>query len=194
MSLTQKGATQWRQTNQGLTRRMILFLLLASLSPASNIQVRGQTENEYQVKAAFILNFAKFVDWPLDAFGDGGVLVVGVIGDDPFGGALDQLNGYTANGRRLRTKRLRWGDNLRACQILFISASEVRNLEKILESIRGTSVLTIGETPKFNRSGGMIRFVIQNNKVRFEINAAAAEQARLRISSKLLALSKGGSN
>jgi len=194
MSLTQKGATQWRQTNQGLTRRMILFLLLASLSPASNIQVRGQTENEYQVKAAFILNFAKFVEWPLDAFGDGGVLVVGVIGDDPFGGALDQLNGYTANGRRLRTKRLRWGDNLRACQILFISASEVRNLEKILESIRGTSVLTIGETPKFNRSGGMIRFVIQNNKVRFEINAAAAEQARLRISSKLLALSKGGSN
>jgi uncharacterized protein DUF4154 len=191
MPVIQEGATQWRQTNQALTRRMILFVLIASLSHASNIQVKAQTVNEYQVKAAFIFNFAKFVDWPSDAFGDGGALVVGVIGDDPFGGALDRLNGNTANGRPLRIKRLRSGDNLRACQILFISNSEGRHLGKIMDSIRGTSVLTIGEMPQFNQSGGMIRFIIQNNKVRFEINAAAAGQARLKISSKLLALSKG---
>jgi hypothetical protein len=117
---------------------------------------------------------------------------VGVVGDDPFGGALDRLNGNVANGRRLRIKRLRASDNLKACQILFISSSEGRNLRKIMDSIRGSSVLTIGEMPQFNQSGGMIRFVVQNYKVRFEINAAAAGQASLRISSKLLALSKGG--
>jgi hypothetical protein len=192
MSLVQTGPAQGRQTNQGLTMRMILFLLLASLSNTPNIEVRAQTVNEYQVKAAFILNFAKFVEWPSDAFDDGGTLVVGVIGDDPFGSALDHLSGNTASGRRLKIKRFRWGDNLRVCQILFISNSEGRHLGKIMESIKGTSILTIGEMPQFNQSAGMIRFVIQNNKVRFEINAAAAGQARLRISSKLLALSKGG--
>ena len=193
MSLVQTGPAQGRQTNQGLTMRMILFLLLASLFNASSIRVSAQTVNEYQVKAAFILNFAKFVEWPSDAFDDGGgTLVVGVIGDDPFGSALDRLSGNTASGRRLKIKRFRWGDNLRVCQILFISNSEGRHLGKIMESIKGTSILTIGEMPQFNQSAGMIRFVIQNNKVRFEINAAAAGQARLRISSKLLALSKGG--
>jgi hypothetical protein len=192
ISLNQNGATQWRQTDQPLTRRVPLLLLLIALSNASSIQVRAQAVNEYQVKAAFILNFAKFVDWPSDAFSEGGSLVVGVVGDDPFGGALDQLNGNTVNGRRLRIKRLRWDDSLRGCQILFVSNSEGKHLGKIMESIRGTSVLTIGEMPQFNQSGGMIRFLTQSNKVRFEINAAAAGQARLRVSSKLLALSKGG--
>ena len=155
-------------------------------------QVQAQAANEYQVKAAFIYNFAKFVDWPGDAFSEGGVLVVGVVGDDPFGRTLDQLQGNTANGRRLRIKRLRWDEDLRSCQILFISNSERRHLGKIMDSIRGTSVLTIGEMPQFNQAGGIIKFVIQDDKVRFEINAGAAGQARLRISSKLLALSKGG--
>jgi hypothetical protein len=174
--------------------RMLLVSLVALMGHMLSAQVQSQATNEYQVKAAFIFNFAKFVDWPSDASGNGGALVVGVVGEDPFGGALDQLNGNTVNGRRLQIKRMRWGDDLRGCQILFISASEGKHLGKILESIKGTSVLTIGEMPQFNQSGGMIRFVIQDNKVRFEINAAAAGQARLRISSKLLALSKSGSN
>ena len=193
MTIYQIGPLKRHRTMQ-IARRMILVSLLALMGNVLTTQVQAQAADEYQVKAAFILNFARFVEWPSDAFGDGGALVVGVVGDDPFGGALDQLNGNTVNGRRLRIKRLRWDDNLRACQILFISASEGRHLGKIMESIRGTSVLTIGEMPQFNQSGGMIKFVIQDNKVRFEINAGAAGQARLRISSKLLALSKGGRN
>jgi hypothetical protein len=192
MPVYQRAATQGRQTKRNFARKMTCFLLFALLANATGIQVRAQTINEYQVKAAFIFNFAKFVEWPSDAFGAGGVLVVGVIGDDPFGGALDRLNGNTANGRALRIKRFRWGDDLRACQILFISASEDRHLNKIMESIRVTSVLTIGESTQFSQSGGMIRFVLQDNKVRFEINASTAGQAGLRISSKLLALSKRG--
>jgi len=171
---------------------MMLVLLLALMGNMLTAQVQAQSADEYRVKAAFIFNFAKFVEWPNDAFGDGATLVVGVVGDDPFGGALDRLSGNTVNGRRLRIKRLRWGNDLRGCQILFISNSEGRNMGKILDSIKGTSILTIGETAQFNQSGGMIRFVIQDNKVRFEINARAAGQARLRVSSKLLALSKGG--
>lgn len=194
MPAFQRVKTRGRQVNQKCAWSILLFLLFVLLTSASSNEVKAQAANEYQVKAAFILNFAKFVDWPSDAFGDGGVLVVGIVGDDPFGGALDQLNGNTANGRRLRIRRFRRGDDLRGCQILFISNSEGRQLGKIIDSIRGASVLTIGEMQHFNQSGGMIRFVIHNNKVRFEINAAAAGQARLRISSKLLALSKGGSN
>ena len=183
-----------RHRTMKIARIMILVSLLALMGHGLTTQVQAQAADEYQVKAAFIFNFAKFVEWPSDASGDGGALLVGVIGDDPSGRALDQLDGNTVNGRRLRIKRLRWDDNLRACQILFISNSEGRHLGKIMNSIRGASVLTIGEMLHFNQAGGIIRFVIQDNKVRFEINAGAAGQARLRISSKLLALSKGGRN
>jgi hypothetical protein len=189
MTIYQAGSFRKRQRQ--ILRGVVLVSLLGLTGTVSAVQVRAQAD-EYQVKAAFIFNFAKFVEWPGDAFSDGGPLVVAVVGDDPFGGALDRINGSMANGRRLRIKRLRMGDNLRACHILYIAQSEARNVGKILDNVRGTSVLTIGETAQFNQSGGMIRFVIQNQKVRFEINANAASQVRLRISSKLLALSKGG--
>ncbi|MGI9168538.1 MAG: YfiR family protein [Pyrinomonadaceae bacterium] len=190
MTVYQIGPLGPRRSRQ-ILRGVMLVSLLALMGNMSITQVHAQAD-EYQVKAAFIFNFAKFVDWPSNAFGDGDTLVVGVVGDDPFDGALDRLNGNMANGRRLRIKRLRVGDNLRACQILFISNSEGRNLGKSMDSSRGSSVLTIAEMPQFNQSGGIIRFVIQKNKVRFEINAQAAGQSRLRISSKLMALSKGG--
>jgi hypothetical protein len=172
----------------------MLLLLLVSLGRVAGPEVEAQTLNEYQVKAAFILNFARFIEWPGDGYVDSGMLVVGIVGDDPFGGSLDQLSDNTVNGHRIVIRRLKMGDNLKACQILFVSSSERNRLGKILESVRGSSVLTIGELPQFNQAGGMIKFVIQDDKVRFEINTGAASQARLRISSKLLALSKSGKN
>jgi len=175
-------------------RTILVGLGLASMCSQGSIKVAGQAPNEYRVKAAFILNFARFIEWPADAYSDGSSLVVGIIGDDPFGGALDQINGASVNGRRITIRRLRLGDNLRACQILFISSSERNRLGRILESVRGASVLTIGEVPQFTQSGGILKFVIQNDKVRFEINAGTASLARLKVSSKLLALSKTGRN
>jgi hypothetical protein len=177
-----------------LTKHLVVFLLLASFGVGPGLPVQAQTPNEYRVKAAFILNFARFIDWPADGYGDGGVLIVGIVGDDPFGGSLDQLNGNTVNGHRIVIRRLKAGDYLKACQILFVSSSERNRLGKILESVKGGSVLTIGELPQFSQPGGIIKFVIQDDKVRFEINTGAAGQARLRISSKLLALSKRGRN
>jgi len=190
----QRWAPRYRRT---AIRRssMILLALLALLgSVGMNHKVQAQTPNEYRVKAAFILNFARFIEWPGDGYGAGGSLVVGIVGDDPFGGSLDQLNGTTVNGHRIVIRRLKAEDYLKACQILFVSSSERNRLGKILDSVRGGSVLTIGELPQFNQAGGIIKFVIQNNKVRFEINDGAASQARLRISSKLMALSKSGRN
>ena len=172
----------------------MLLLLLALVGSVGSVNVAAQAPNEYQVKAAFILNFARFVEWPPDAYTEGGVLVVGIIGNDPFGGSLDQLNGATVNGRRIAIRRFKLGDYLKSCQILFVSSSERNRLGKILDSVKGGSVLTIGELSQFNQAGGVIKFVIEDYKVRFEINAWAAGHARLRVSSKLLALSRGGRN
>lgn len=176
-----------------LVRTLLLVGTLALLTHAFGVQGMAQAANEYQVKAAFILNFAKFVEWPNETYGDGGSLVVGVLGEDPFGSSIDQIiNGYKANGRRLMVRRLKWGDNLRACQILFIGSSERKRLGQIIGSLQGASVLTIGDTQQFTQTGGIIKFFITDSRVQFEINAAAARQARLKISSKLLALSKEG--
>jgi hypothetical protein len=147
---------------------------------------------EYQVKAAFLYNFAMFVDWPREAFSDDrAALVVGVIGNDPFGGALDQaINGKNIGGRALVVRRLKWGEDLRSCHILFIGSSERRRLPQIIQSLRGSSVLTVGDMEQFNQQGGIINFILEASKVRFEINGSGANQARLRISSKLLALGR----
>jgi hypothetical protein len=187
-------APEYRLAKHGLRRSVILLLLLALLGGVASVPAVAQTPNEYRVKAAFILNFTRFIEWPSDGYSDGGALVVGIVGDDPFGGSLDQLNGTSVNGHRIVIRRLKAGDYLKACQILFVSSSERNRLGKILESVRGGSVLTIGELSQFNQAGGIIKFVIQDNKVRFEINSGAASQARLRVSSKLLALSKSGKN
>ena len=167
-------------------------LLSLCFSGSLSSTVQAQSSGEYQVKAAFLYNFAKFVDWPGDSFGNSNApLVIGVIGDDPFGGALDQaINGKTINGRTLVVRRLRWGQDLRSCHILFISSSERQRLPQIIQSLRGASVLTVGDMGQFNQQGGIINFILEANKVRFEINSRAADQARLKISSKLLSLAK----
>ena len=113
----------------------------------SGSPAHAQTAGEYQIKAAFLFNFAKFIEWPSEAFNNGGApLVLGIMGEDPFGSAIDQaLNGKTVNGRQLTIKRLKWGQNLRDCHILFISSSERNRLAQIIESLKGASVLTVGE-------------------------------------------------
>jgi hypothetical protein len=191
MSSYPRGPGHYHST---LLRRFTTALgLLALLAGVFTVPTRAQTANEYQVKAAFILNFARFIEWPGDALTESETLVIGVVGDDPFGSSIDQVvSRATANGRRLMVRRMRWGDNLRACQILFISSSERKRVGQILDAVRGSSVLTIAETSDFNRMGGMIKFFIHDNKVFFEINSAAAAQARLKVSSKLMALSRGG--
>jgi hypothetical protein len=187
-----------RRSRGKLTNLLLAFALFAVASPLPGTLTRAQAPNEYQVKAAFLYNFAKFVEWLPEAFGESEApFVVGVLGEDPFGNALDQIiNGKSVNGRPLVVKRLKWGQNLRSCHILFISSSEQKRLVQIFESLRGANVLTVGDMDKFGQQGGVIHFIMEESKVRFEINAEVAGQARLKISSKLMALAKavvGGS-
>lgn len=176
--------------------RWRIGMVLAVVCLASNflwLPAHGgaQAANEYQVKAAFLFNFAKFVEWPAESLSGDSPFTVGIIGDDPFGGVIDQaMNGKVINGRQIQLKRLKLGQNLRECHILFISSSEKKKIAQIVDTLRGANTLTVGECDAFAQQGGMINSIMEDNRVRFEINTAYAEQAGLKISSKLLTLAK----
>ena len=148
--------------------------------------------SEYQVKAAYLFNFLKFVQWPEESFADPlAPIVIGVVGEDPFGNALPQVVvGKTVQGRDLVIRIYRPGEDLRGAHILFISASERKRLPIILSSLRGSSVLTVADSLGFLDAGGMIQFLNENGRVRFAINVDATGRAKLKMSSKLLSLAK----
>jgi len=149
---------------------------------------------EYQIKAVFLFNLAQFVDWPSKAFADpGSPLVIGVLGEDPFGSYLDEtLRGERVRNRPLLLQRYRRASEIRACHVLFISRSENDRLEPIFGALRGRSVLTVGDAEDFITRGGMIRLVTEKGKIRIRINADAVRAAGLTISSKLLRLAEPG--
>ena len=162
-----------------------LALLLSADAGAQESQ-----PSEYQVKAAFLFNFAKFVEWPPGSFaGATSPMVIGILGDNPFGSDLEQtIQNKTINNRLIVIKPLPSLAEATNCQVLFISTSEKKRLAEIFDGLRGASVLTVGETDRFTEAGGMINFVEEGNKIRFQINDAAAKGAGLKISSKLLSL------
>jgi len=143
---------------------------------------------EYQVKAAFLHNFARYVEWPAGSFRTAGSpLIIGVVGEDPSGGALDDtLRGRVANRHPVQVRHLRWSDPLDGCHMIFVSSRELDHLAVILKSAGEGNVLTIADIEGFSRSGGAIEFRMVGNRVRFDINLSAAERAGLKISSKLL--------
>jgi hypothetical protein len=146
--------------------------------------------SEYQLKAAFLFNFAKFVEWPPAAFAAGtSPIVIGVLGENPFGNDLEAtIRNKQINNRSLVVQEFKSPAEATNCHILFISASEKTRLPEILSGLSGTNVLTVSELEGFTTAGGMINFVHENNKIRFQINDAAAKNANLRVSSKLLSL------
>lgn len=146
------------------------------------------------MKAAFLFNFAKFVEWPDRSFeSPQSAFRICVIGQDPFGGALDEYLGKTIEGRPVQLARYPSANGLaetRHCQILFISASEKTHFHEVIESLRGDSALLVGDADGFAASGGTIEFTLEDNHIRFSINPEAAQRADLKLSSKLLALAK----
>lgn len=151
--------------------------------------VHPQSAGEYQVKAVFLFNFAKFVEWPPNAFPDGNTpLVIGVLGQDPFGPHLDDtLRGELIDNRPLIVQRYRNFAEIKRCHILFISRSESDHLNEIVANLRERRILTVTDADGA-QSGVMIRFIREGSKIRFRINAEAAKAANLTISSKLLRL------
>ena len=166
-----------------------LWLVIAALlfSPAQDLPAQIAA-TEYQIKAVFLFNFTQFVDWPENAFSDAQTsLVIGVLGDDPFGAYLDEtVRGERVKDRPLVVQRYRRVGEIKTCHVLFISRSESARLDQILASLRGRNILTVGDIEGFARRGGMMRFLTQGNKTRLRVNLEAAKAANLTISSKLL--------
>ena len=147
---------------------------------------------EYQIKAAFLVNFMQFVTWPDSAFTNADApFCVGVLGDDPFGATLDQtVQGETVNHHRIVIQRARRVEDCKDCHLIFVSRSEEKNLPVIMAKLDSGPVLTVSETRDFARRGGIINFYLEGNKVRFEINPSAAQRDKLKISAQLLSLGK----
>jgi hypothetical protein len=171
----------------------LFAVMILSAYTISAPRVAAQSDlGEYDVKAAFLFNFAKFVDWPDASFADARrPIVIGALGENPFGDGLDRIvAGQTVKGRTIRIDKYRFGDDLRACHILFISESEQAHVPKILASLQGANVLTVSDIDGFAKGGGVVQFVLEENKVHFVINLDSATRAKLKINSKLLALAQ----
>jgi hypothetical protein len=141
-----------------------------------------------QVEAVFLFNFSQFVDWPPQAFPQpDSPIVIGVLGSDPFDGTLDEVvRGEMVKGRPLVVRRFQHVEQLTDCHILFISRSERPRLEPIVQTLKGRSILTVSDLDEFASQGGVIGFILMDNKIRLRVNLQAAKDAGLTLSSKLL--------
>lgn len=182
----------------GARLRPVILLLslgaagLIATGPALCDEASLGTLSDYQVKAAYLYYFTTFVDWPPESFSQtGNELVIGILGEDPFGRILDDtLRGKSVNNRRLVVKRFASVKDARDSHILFICASEKDRVPSILKTLEGGSVLTVGDLDSFASRGGQIAFYTVDRKVRFDINVAAVERARIKISAQLMKLGR----
>jgi hypothetical protein len=173
-----------------LLRAVVTVLALLSLCAAGATVSGAEEPSEYQIKAAFLLNFIRFVEWPEEAFKSAtDPLVVGILGKDPFDGALEQIvSNKTVNGRAVVIRRISDAGAARSCHVVFLAASETRRMSDVTSTVVSRGLLIVGESDGFAERGGMINFIVQENHVRFQINPAAAARAGLKVSSKLLQL------
>lgn len=179
--------------HHGLAACCVVLFSLCAFSPLY-VHAGESPPLEYQVKAAYLLNFLKFVEWP-----KGGAqpvdantpYTIGVLGHDPFGNVLDDtLRGKNLDGRPIRAVRCNNEDEAARCHLVFVSKDERRELRPVVEKLAAKNVLLVGEGGDFLRSGGAIRFVIADDRVRFEIDQGNAESAGVKISAKLLQLAR----
>ena len=176
--------------NRGERRHRVLpvtFLLILLLAlPA---RFAGQEQDEYAVKAAFLFNFTRFVEWP-QANGSSPFGIC-ILGDDPFEAIIDKLTqGKTAVGRTIQVRRIKSAADAKSCQIAFVSTAERSKAAMLVDAVRGTPVLTVGETQEFLHMGGMIALPMEAHHVNIVISTTVAQSANLKISAKLLTLAK----
>jgi YfiR/HmsC-like len=161
------------------------FAVLLCLSATSLAQQVHPTES--QVKAAYLFNFGKFVQWPIDHGPSGDSFALCVLGQDPFGPVLDAtVAGESINARKISVVRISKVSEAAPCNVLYISGSEGSRLGQILEAARHSGTLTVSDIPHFVEHGGIIGFVKQQDRIRFEVNRGAAEDSHLTLSSELL--------
>jgi hypothetical protein len=168
-----------------------IFALILALPLAGHGQAADSQPTEYQLKAAYLYHFAQFVDWPPAAFPQPNApLIIGVLGENPFGKDLPHtVEGKVLNNHPLMVQEYHsLAEITNNCQILFISSSEKKRLPEIFAALKGTSILTVSEVDHFTDNGGMVDFVLENDRIRFQINETTVEKAGLKMSFKLLSL------
>jgi len=174
-----------RRFRRSISSAALWFAVLLCLSATSLAQQVHPTES--QVKAAYLFNFGKFVQWPLDHGPSGDSFQLCVLGQDPFGPVLDAtVAGESISARKIAVVRISKVSEAAPCKVLYISASETSRLGQILEATRHSGTLTVSDIPHFVERGGIIGFVKQQDRIRFEVNRSAAEDSHLTLSSELL--------
>ena len=162
-------------------------ILVWTLVAVPCLWAQGPKPTDYDVKAAYLYNFGRFVEWPDSVATKSDSFNVCVLGQDPFGPALDAtLAGETIGGKNVTARRISSPQEAVNCRILFMSSEEGNRLSKIMEALDKGSVLTVSDMPQFSQRGGMIQFVLEGKKVRFEVNLTAVQRAGLTLSSELL--------
>ena len=164
------------------------FTWLGVVLFATTARAQPQRFDEHQVKAVFLFNFVQFVDWPSAAFADvQSPVVIGILGDDPFGSLLDDVvQGEHVRNREIVIHRFKRLEDVAPCHVLVVSASENQKYERIVASLKDRPTLTVGDTEGFANRGGMVRFLNERNRIRFQVNVGAVKAAGLTISSTLL--------
>lgn len=170
-----------------IIRRLLLVGFLVFVLPESMA-----SSLEYEIKAAFIYNFAKFVEWSdITGAEKNNILPLCILGDDPFGDTIDKLDGRRVQNLPIRVKRIGSVNDYAGCQILFISRSETDNLKEVIDVLSlKKGILSISDIDGFAQSGGVIELVLEENKVKFTVNIKAAKESDLNLSSKILRLAK----
>jgi hypothetical protein len=171
-----------------LIRRSLLAIGVTACGLATWSGASSASVTEAQLKAGFLYNFAQFVEWPGNEPAD--EFVIGVMGDVNFDGALEQMRGREVNGRKIDVQFVDEQDDVSGCEILFIAAPDDRATASALARVGHSPVLTVGESVRFTKLGGIIRLYKDNDKLRFEVNVTRAQSAGLRISSKMLGLAR----
>jgi len=167
----------------------MMFTICLISKPVVNAE--ASQPKEYQIKAAFLYNFANFVEWPEGSFSDEtSPIVLGILGEDPFGVILESVEGKAIAERHVTIKRFKKLEDVGFCHILYICPSENKKIRNILAKLNRFGVLTIGDMDGFAQSGGIINFIKVDNKIRFEINLDVAKACDLEISSKLLSMAR----
>ena len=184
----------WRNRVQWMTMPACAALILCSALLGASLPVQAQISRteEYRLKLAFLYSFAKFVEWPADAFSSPRApLTICIVGRDPFDNELEQqVAERSVNGRPYLTRTLRANDDVSGCHIIFLPTASDSSLPAILKQVAATGAITVGESAGFARRGGTVNFVLEGTRLRFEVNLEASQRARSRISSRLLSLAR----
>ena len=184
-STSQRGAPRGKQC---LLPRVIALVVMGAIFGSLGLSAQKSKPREFEVKATYLYNFARFVEWPtIAAVAKSDSFPICVLGQDPFGPALDTIvAGETIGGKAVLAKRVLKPQDAVSCRVLYISSSEETRLREVLAGLDKAAVLTVSDIPQFSQRGGMIQFVQESNKIRFEVNLASAEDAGLTLSSELL--------